>query len=402
MELLAPAGNIDKLRYAVWYGADAVYIGGKSFSLRAKSGNFDNEEMTEAVNFCHQHNVKVFVTLNIYAHNEDLPDIPEYIQFLQSIKVDAVIVSDPAVFMLVKEYGPEISIHISTQANTTSWRSVKFWKDLGATRIILARELSFIEIKEIRKMVPDIELEMFVHGAMCIAYSGRCLLSAFLNQRDANRGNCSQPCRWQYQLVEESRPGQYFPIEEDDRGTYILNSKDLALINRIKELNEIGIDSLKIEGRMKSLYYVANVTRIYRKAIDELSSESYDLEKMHAELDKISHRIYTEAFFDGFDSSNTQNYATSSYIRNYQFIGNVADVDNNRIIIPVKAKFQLGDELEIIFPNPENDITIKVNDILDEEDNPIDFTKPNTVVKVKISEPIQPFGIVRKKIAEIK
>lgn len=400
MELLAPAGNFDKLRYAVWYGADAVYIGGKNYSLRAKSGNFDRKEMIEAVGFCHQNNVKVFVTLNIYAHNEDLAEIPDYLRFLKKINIDALIVSDPAIFSMVKEYTPEIPIHISTQANTTSWKSVKFWKNLGAKRVILARELTFEEIKEIRLQVPDIELEMFVHGAMCISYSGRCLLSAFLNQRDANRGNCSQPCRWKYNLTEETRPGQYFPIEEDEHGTYILNSKDLSLIKRIKEIADIGIDSLKIEGRMKSLYYVANVTRIYRKAISQLSVKHDYMPSFVEELDKVSHRIYSEAFFDSFDSHHTQNYSTSSYIRNYQYIGNIIEQTGKFITLPVKSKFSRGDKLELIFPDPQFDRIIDITNIRDEENNPLTVTKPNTIVKIELHEEIPPYGIVRKKIEE--
>ncbi|MCK4653198.1 MAG: U32 family peptidase, partial [Candidatus Cloacimonetes bacterium] len=264
MELLSPAGNIKKLKYAINYGADAVYTAGRKFGLRAKCLNLSYEELKEAVNFCHHNVKKIYITVNIFAHNSDLEKIPSYLKFLQKIKVDAVIVSDPGVLELVKEHTPELPIHVSTQANITSWKSAEFWFKQGAKRIILARELTISEIRRIREKVPGIELEMFIHGAMCMSYSGRCLLSSFLNNRSANRGYCTQPCRWEYHLIEQTRPGEYFQIEEDKYGSYILNSKDLCLIDRLSEIMEAGINSVKIEGRMKSLYYVANVTRTYK------------------------------------------------------------------------------------------------------------------------------------------
>jgi len=313
MELLAPGGNLQKIQYAVWYGADAVYTAGKDFGLRAKSTNLSDQELREAVEFCHSHNRKIYITLNIYAHNRDIDLLPNYLKFLASLNVDAFIISDAAVFSLACEYAPSIPIHISTQANVTSWKAVEFWQKLGAKRIILARELTIHEIKEIKVKVPDIELEMFVHGAMCMSYSGRCLLSSYLNARSANQGNCTQSCRWEYHLHESSRPNEYFEISEDDRGTYIMNSKDLNLLNRLAEIKEVGIFSIKIEGRMKSLYYAANAVRVYKEALQQIDLGHSSKPVLQEELDKISHRHYSEAFFDAFDSDATQYQFFSLY-----------------------------------------------------------------------------------------
>ncbi|MFC1887307.1 U32 family peptidase [Candidatus Cloacimonadota bacterium] len=398
MEILAPAGSLQKLKYAIRFGADAVYTGGRVLNLRSKSSNLTDDQLTEAVQFCHTRKTKLYVTLNAFAHNEDLTDLPQYIKFLSSINVDAIIVSDPAVFSLVKEYAPATRIHISTQANVTSWKSAEFWYNQGASRIILARELSLPEIKFIKQKLPDLELEIFVHGAMCMSYSGRCLLSAFLNGRDANRGNCSHPCRWKYSLVEETRENTYFPIEEDENGTYILNSKDLCLFNRLEDLYNAGLSSLKIEGRMKSLYYVATLSRLYKQAIEEISHNEKVSDFLKEELDKVSHRIYTEGFIDGFDSSLTQNYDSSSYIRNYQFLGTVIKIEGNIIFVEVRSKFSLNDEIEVIFPRSENDIKIKVNKIMSEDSELISFTKPNTVVKLEMPVVVEPHGILRMKI----
>ena len=396
MELLAPAGSLEKLKYAIIYGSDAVYTAGKNFGLRAKSANLTNEELEEAVTFVHNFGKKIYITVNIFAHNKQIEEMQNYLQFLSLIKPDALIISDPGVFEMAKKYASNIDLHISTQANVTSWASVMFWKKMGATRVILARELSLGEIKEIKEKVPDMELEMFVHGAMCMAYSGRCLLSAFLNGRDANLGNCSQPCRWKYHLVEEKREGEYFNISEDKYGTYILNSKDLSLIKRLKEIKAVGVDSVKIEGRMKSIYYVANVVRTYRKALNDIDLP-YN-EKLSAELDKISHRVYTEAFIDSFDSSDTQHYETSSYVRNHQVLGYVIDVDKNFITLDVRAKFSLNEEIEIIYPDFDNDKSFVVKEILDENGNNLEFTKPNTFVTLKIPFVANENGILRKKI----
>ena len=396
LEILSPAGSLEKLQFAIKYGADAVYAAGKSFGLRAKSTNLSNAELKEAVEYCHKHNAKLYITVNIFAHNEDIDALAEYLEFLQSIEVDALIISDPAVFSLAKQYAPNIDIHISTQANITSWRSVKFWSDLGASRVILARELTISEIKEIRAKVPEVELEMFVHGAMCMSYSGRCLLSSFLNGRDANRGNCTQPCRWGYNLIEKTRPNELFPIEEDDYGTYILNSKDLCLFDRLQEIIDAGVVSLKIEGRMKSLYYVAVVTRAYKTAIQLLQANKPVAQYLRAELDKVSHRNYTDGFFDSFDSMSTQYHQTSSYIREYQFIGEIIEHEP-KVIISIRAKFSLGDEIEFIFPDSQHDFSHKVFEILDMEGKQLEFTKPNTCIEMRLDKSIPVGGIVRMK-----
>lgn len=398
MELLAPAGDVKKLKYAVYYGANAVYAAGNDFGLRAKSTNFSETHLKEAVNFCHEHDCKIYITVNIFAHNSDIEQLPKYLIFLQKIGVDALIISDPGVFSLSKEFAPNIDIHISTQANVTSWKAVDFWYKLGAKRIILARELGIKEIVEIKKKVPEIELEMFVHGAMCMSYSGRCLISAFLNNRSANRGLCTQPCRWEYNLIEKSRPGEFFKIEEDERGSYFFNSKDLNLIKRIPQIMEAGIDSIKIEGRMKSLYYVAAVTRTYKAAIE--AGKNIVSSKIEEELNKVSHRYYSEAFFDKFDSSETQYYGSSAYIREYQFVGEVLKVKGTSAFISIKAKFCIGEEIEFIFPDDKDDFKITVKDIFNEKNEPIQLTKPNTIIRLDLDRKIPKWGIVRKKNIE--
>lgn len=398
MELLAPAGDLKKLRYAVYYGADAVYAAGKNFGLRAKSTNFSEAHLKEAVDFCHKYDRKIYITVNIFAHNSDIEQLPKYLTFLQKIGVDALIISDPGVFSLAKEFAPDVDIHISTQANVTSWSAVDFWYKLGAKRIILARELGIKEITEIKKKVPKIELEMFVHGAMCMSYSGRCLISAFLNNRSANRGLCTQPCRWEYNLIEKSRPGEFFKIEEDERGSYFFNSKDLNLIKRIPQIKKAGIDSIKIEGRMKSLYYVATVIRAYRTAIEAgINTVSTNTQE---ELNKVSHRYYSEAFFDKFDSSETQYYGSSAYIRNYQFVGEIVKVKETSAFISIKAKFCIGDEIEFIFPDSKDDFKITVKNIFNEENEMIQLTKPNTIIRLDLDKKLPEWGIVRKKNIE--
>ena len=398
MELLSPAGDLHKLRYAVLYGADAVYTAGTQFGLRAKSGNLTREELKQAVEFCRNKKKKIYITVNIFAHNKDIDKLPDYLQFLQSIGVDAFIISDPGVFSLARECAPEIPIHISTQANVTSWKSAEFWFQQGAKRIILARELSISEIKKIRKKVPGIELEIFVHGAMCISYSGRCLLSSFLNNRSANQGYCTQPCRWEYGLAEKTRPNEFFSLEEDKYGSYILNSKDLCLLDKLGEIIDAGLDSIKIEGRMKSHYYVANVTRTYKSAIKLIFENKKVPDNLKEELNKVSHRHYTEGFFDSFDSTSTQFYESSSYIRDYQFIGEIVKTDKKSLYITIRAKFSVGDEIEIIFPDMNNDFSLKISNLYNEKGESISFTKPNTIVRVDINKEIPPFGIVRKNI----
>lgn len=337
-ELLIPASSLEVLKVAVIFGADAVYIGGEVFGLRAKAKNFTLEEMKEGVKFAHEHNVKVYVTANILAHNRDLEGAYEYFEELKDVKPDALIISDPAIFTIAKEVLPDMEIHISTQANNTNYGTFNFWYKQGAKRVVTARELSLEEIKEIRRNIPDdLEIETFVHGAMCISYSGRCLLSSFMAGRDANQGACTHPCRWKYSVVEESRPGQYMPVYENERGTYIFNSKDLCMIEHIKELVESGIDSLKIEGRMKTALYVATVARTYRMALDDYK-ESEELYKSRLpfykeEIAKCTYRQYTTGFFFGKPDENTQIYDSNTYIKEYTYLGIIGDeVDRSNIV----------------------------------------------------------------------
>jgi putative protease len=400
MELLAPAGNFEKAKYALHYGADAIYTGGKQFSLRAKADNLDDEQLSQLVEYCHSLQKKIFITTNIYAHNQHLEGLENYIQFLGSLKLDGIILSDPSVFRMVQKYAPEIPIHISTQANITNWQTVKFWQDLGARRVILARELTFEEITEIRQKCPDMEIEIFVHGAMCISYSGRCLISAYFNNRHANLGECTHPCRWNYSVMEESRPGQYFPVEEDQHGTYFFNSKDLCLWKYIKEIYELGIDSIKIEGRMKSNYYVANVVRTYRQALDAVKSGNLIDNKWFDELDKVSHRIYSDGFYNGFNSEHTQHYSTSAYSRDWQYLGNIIKSDNQNVWVSVLSKFSVNETIGFIFPDINDDFEVKITHLFDENELPIEFTKPNTVVKIPVSKSVPDNGILRKRITE--
>ncbi|MCF7911284.1 MAG: U32 family peptidase [Candidatus Cloacimonetes bacterium] len=398
MELLSPAGDINKLRYALSYGADAVYASGTSFGLRSHSRNFNRQELSQAVEIVHQAGKKIYITVNIYAHNKEIAGLENYLSFLADIKVDALIISDPGVLHQAGLYAPRIPVHISTQANVTSWSSAKFWESAGAKRIILARELGIAEIAEIKKRLPDLELEMFVHGAMCMSYSGRCLLSAFLNGRHANLGDCSQPCRWEYFLKEKSRPEEEFVIEEDEHGSYILNSRDLCLIDRIAEIAQAGVDSIKIEGRMKSLYYVANVTRIYREALAAIENDSQLVPELREELEKVSHRVYSEGFIDGLDSMEKQYYSSSAYLRTYQYLGEIIQQTDNWLQVNVKAKFSVGEEIELVFPQRLSDRKITVTQLINEEGTQIFFTKPNTVIKIEIEGKCPSDGILRKKI----
>ena len=400
MEVLAPAGNLEKVKYAIAYGADAVYAGSQDFSLRAKADTFDYPDLIKAVNFCHKHQKKLFVPLNIYAHNYHIPKLKDYIINLSNANVDAVIVSDFGVFDLVKENAPDLDIHISTQANVTSYQSVKAWQKYGAKRVILARELTFSEIREIREKCPDIELEMFIHGAMCISYSGRCLLSAFLNNRSANLGNCTQPCRWSFDLVEKSRPNQKFSVEEDSNGFYFMNSKDLCLWSRLEDIYKAGIDSIKIEGRMKSIYYVAAVTRSYNQSLSLIKNGKKPELFWREELDKISHRIYTEAFFDEFNANETQNYKTSTYIRDWQFVGNIIGGNDQFAKVQSYHKITEDDNIEIIFPDHKNDILIDRPQLFNENYEKISFTKPNSCFYLKTNIILPSYGIIRKKIME--
>ena len=379
LELLAPAGNFSKLKTAVYYGADAIYIGGKSFSLRAFSDNFTDEEIVEAVKFAHGKNVKIYVTVNIFAKNSDFEKAAEYFRFLESAKVDAVLITDVGLISLCKKVAPELKIHLSTQANTLNKYAVKFWGELGLERVVLARELSLSEIKEISEFNPETQLEAFVHGAMCISYSGRCLLSNYFNGRDANRGECVQACRWQYELREKSKNGDFFPIEEDERGSYILNSKDLNMIEHIDEMAEAGVCSLKIEGRMKSEYYLATVINAYRRAIDEYYriGGKYKKNKMfYDELLKTNHRVFTTAYMLG-ENKETVNYSDSQSAGEKQFIATVLEGTNDEgyFIAEMRNRFKKGDKLELLTPNDNFNSVILPGRITDEEGNDIEDAK---------------------------
>lgn len=370
-ELLIPAGSLEVLKTAVNFGADAVYIGGEIFSLRAKAHNFDKEDMIEGIRYAHEHGVKVHVTVNILAHNYDVEPVKEYLKELKEIGPDALIIADPGIFSLAKEYCPGIELHVSTQANNTNYLTYKFWYELGAKRVVSARELSLKEIREIRENIPeDMEIESFIHGAMCISYSGRCLLSNFLTGRDANRGACTHPCRWKYAVVEEKRPGEYMPVFENERGTYIFNSKDLCMIEHIPDMIEAGIDSFKIEGRMKTALYVATVARTYRKAIDDYleSPEKYlaNMEWYKAEIAKCTYRQFTTGFYYGKPDENTQIYDNNTYINEYIYLGTVREIKENKALFEQKNKFCVGDTIELMKPDGNN-VPVKVLDMETEE-----------------------------------
>ena len=394
IELLAPAGDLEKLKIAVIYGADAVYFGGESFSLRAGAGNLSIDEMKEGIEFAHERNVRCYMALNIFPHNEDIEPLTEYLQSIRDIGIDAFIVSDPGVITLLKEIIPDAELHLSTQANMTNYKTANFWYAMGVTRIVLARELSFEEIKEVRKNTPpQMEYEAFVHGAMCISYSGRCLLSNFMIERDANRGLCAHPCRWKYALVEEQRPGQYYPIEEDDRGTYILNSRDLCMIEHIPELIESGLASLKIEGRMKSIFYVATVISAYRKAIDAYYAdpEHYEYDpKWLEEIKKVSHREFTTGFYFDRPTNKDQNYRTSAYTRDFLFTGLVRsyDPETGYAIVEQRNKMSIGDEIEIFGPGTDF-FAQTLTEMYDEEGNPVDSAPhPQQILRIKVEQPV--------------
>lgn len=354
-ELLIPAGNLETLKTAVIYGADAVYIGGEAFSLRAKADNFDAAAMREGIAFAHARGVKVYITVNIFAHNADLPEAETYFRELSEIGPDALIISDPGIFSLCRKLLPEMEIHISTQANNTNYETFRFWHALGAKRVVTARELSLSEIREIREKIPEeMEIESFVHGAMCISYSGRCLLSAFMTGREANCGACTHPCRWNYSLVEEKRPGEYFSVEEDERGTYIFNSKDLCMIDYLPEMLSAGIDSLKIEGRMKTQLYVATVAGTYRRAIDDYLEDPAIYEKNRAlyrrEIGKCTYREFTTGFYFGKPGADAQIYDSNTYVRNYIYLGRVEELRDGMAVLEQKNKFSCGDRIELIGP----------------------------------------------------
>ncbi|MGI6751046.1 MAG: peptidase U32 family protein [Anaerovoracaceae bacterium] len=402
MELLAPAGDMEKLKIAIDYGADAVYCAGPMFGLRTASKNFSNHQLEEGVRYAHERGKKVYLTMNIFAHNEDIDKLKGYLEEIKDIPLDAFIVSDPGVIHLLQDMYPDAVIHLSTQANTTNYASANFWYGQGVKRIILARELSLDEIKVISEKTPeDMELEAFVHGAMCISYSGRCLLSNYMIGRDANRGECAHPCRWKYALVEEERPGEYFPVTEDERGTYIFNSKDLCMIHHIPQMAQAGITSLKIEGRVKSSFYVATVVSSYRRALDAYYLGD-DLDeyagKLEQELRKVSHRQFSTGFYFGRPDERGQNYETSQYNREYTFLGIIESYDpvTKMAVIEQRNKMEIGDEIEVF--GPEGDIfTQKIVTMLDNRGLKIESAPhPQQIISMPMIKPVKAKYLLRK------
>ncbi len=402
-ELLVPASSLEVLKTAVRYGADAVYIGGEVFGLRAKAKNFSLEEMKEGVEFAHRYNVKVYVTANILAHNSDIEPVKAYFNDLKKVKPDALIIADPAIFTIAKEMLPDMELHISTQANNTNYGTYNFWHSLGAKRVVSARELSISEIKDIRNHIPDdLEIETFVHGAMCISYSGRCLLSSFMAGRDANKGACTHPCRWKYAVVEESRPGQYMPVEENERGTYIFNSKDLCMIDHIPELVDAGIDSFKIEGRMKTALYVATVARTYRMAIDDYfeNPKKYEenIPKYKTLISQCTYRQYTTGFFFGKPDETTQIYDCNVYERDYVYLGISGEpLEDGSFVIEQKNKFCLGDKIEIMKADGR-DIEANVISITDQDGAAMESCPhPKQIITIKLDQVPEAGDILRMK-----
>ncbi len=405
-ELLIPAGSLDVLKTAVIYGADAVYLGGEAFGLRAKAKNFTNEEIMEGIKFAHDHGVKVYITANILAHNDDLAGVEEYFEELKTIRPDALIISDPGVFTIAKRVLPDMEIHISTQANNTNYGTYLFWHELGAKRVVSARELSLKEIKEIREHIPeDMEIESFIHGAMCISYSGRCLLSNFFTGRDANQGACTHPCRWKYSVVEETRPGEYMPVYENERGTYIFNSKDLCMIEHVSEMIDAGIDSFKIEGRMKTALYVATVARTYRKAIDDYleNPEKYkaNMEWYKEEIGKCTYREFTTGFYFGKPTSETQIYDSNTYVKNYIYLGTVEERDARGFAkIEQKNKFSVGETIEIMKPDGRNISTLVRGIYTEDGESQESAPHPKQVLYINLDGEVEQYDILRKKEAE--
>ena len=403
LELLIPASSLEVLKIAVIYGADAVYIGGEAFGLRAKAKNFTLEEMKEGIEFAHAHDCKVYVTANILAHNYDLDGARQYFKELKQIGPDALIISDPGMFTIAKEELPDIDIHISTQANNTNYMTYQFWWKQGAKRVVSARELSLNEIKQIREHIPDeMEIETFMHGAMCISYSGRCLLSSFMAGRDANRGACTHPCRWKYSIVEESRPGEYMPVYENERGTYIFNSKDLCMIEHIPEMLNAGIDSFKIEGRMKTALYVATVARTYRLAIDEFIQDENLYKKRipfyKSEISKCTYRQYTTGFFFGKPDENTQIYDTNTYIKEYTYLGIVGEQSAQGLYhIEQRNKFSVGETIEVMRPNGDN-ILVTVKRITDERGVDMESAPhPKQQLYIDLGVKLEQYDVLRRK-----
>lgn len=402
-ELLIPASSLEVLKTAVLYGADAVYIGGEMYGLRAKAKNFPKEDMAEGILYAHAHGVKVYVTANIVAHNGDLDGIRGYFEELKEMGPDALIISDPGVFTIAKEVCPEIDIHISTQANSTNYATYNFWYAQGAARVVAARELSLAELREIRARIPeDMEIEAFVHGAMCISHSGRCLLSSYFTGRSANMGACTHPCRWKYYVMEESRPGEFLPVEEDERGTYIFNSKDLCMIEHVPDLIEAGVDSLKIEGRMKTALYVAAVARTYRRAIDDYrtSPELYEknLDYYREEIAKCTYRQFTTGFYYGKTDADAQIYDANTYIKEYTYIGIVQETDERGFVkIYQRNKFSVGEEIEVMVPDGTNRL-LKVLAMEDENRQPVESAPhPKQEIWIDFGEPLETGWLLRRK-----
>lgn len=400
-ELLVPASSLEVLKTAVIFGADAVYIGGEAFGLRAKAKNFSSQEMAEGIRFAHEHDVKVYVTANILAHNDDLEGAEKYFAELKEMKPDALIISDPGMFMIAKEICPEIDIHISTQANNTNYQTYLFWWQQGAKRVVSARELSLAEIRQIRDRIPEeMEIESFIHGAMCISYSGRCLLSNYFTGRDANQGACTHPCRWKYAVVEETRPGEYLPVYENERGTYIFNSKDLCMIEYIPEIVSAGIDSLKIEGRMKTALYVACVARTYRKAIDDYfeSEETYrrNMDWYKAEIAKCTYRQFTTGFYFGKPDQNTQIYDSNTYVNEYVYLGIVESVDERGYAkFEQKNKFCVGDTIELMKPDGSNIYTKALSMYNDEGESVESCPHSRQTLHVELADKPEPYDLMR-------
>ena len=401
-ELLIPAGSLEVLKIAVMFGADAVYIGGEAFGLRAKARNFSNDEMREGIAFAHAHGAKVHVTVNILAHNRDLDGVRAYLKELKDIRPDALIIADPGIFTMAREICPGIDIHVSTQANNTNYETFLFWASLGAKRVVTARELSLQEIREIRSRIPeDLEIETFIHGAMCISYSGRCLLSNFLAGRDANQGACTHPCRWKYSLMEETRPGEYMPVFENERGTYIFNSRDLCMIEHMDDVLTSGVDSMKIEGRMKTALYVATAARTYRRAIDDYfeSPDRYyaNMDWYRSQISACTYRKFTTGFFYGRPDENAQIYDSNTYVKEYVYLGFAEETfEDGTIRITQRNKFLEGDTVDIMKPDG-TDLSARVLEIRDEEGNRMDSAPhPKQVLFVKLDQKAEQYDILRK------
>ncbi len=402
-ELLVPASSLEVLKTAVIFGADAVYIGGEAYGLRAKAKNFSLEEMREGIAFAHANGVKVYVTVNILARNDDLPGVRTYLHELKEISPDALIIADPGIFLLAREICPKMELHISTQANNVNFETFRFWQELGAKRVVCGRELSLKEIREIREGVsPEMEIEVFVHGAMCISYSGRCLLSNYFTGRDANRGECAHPCRWRYAVMEESRPGEYLPVFENERGTFLFNSRDLCMIDHIPELLDSGIDSFKIEGRMKTALYVATVTRAYRKAIDEYRKDPKLYERnrewYRRQVGSCTHRPFSTGFFFGSPSGGLQTYDDGMYVQEYTYLGMVSEVTKEGLCkIEQRNKFSVGEQIEVMKPDG-TDLPVTVRSIRDENG---DFQESAPHAKQKLlldfGEKLELYDILRRK-----